>query len=40
MTRIESIWWDLGIVIWEQVQDEPLTAYPVTAYEVPPPADG
>lgn len=25
------------IVIWEQVQDDPLTAYPVTAYEVPPP---
>jgi hypothetical protein len=26
------------IVIWEEVQDDPLTAYPVTAYEVPPPA--
>lgn len=25
------------IVIWEEVQDDPLTAYPVTAYEVPPP---
>jgi hypothetical protein len=26
------------IVIWEEVQEDPLTAYPVTAYEVPPPA--
>jgi hypothetical protein len=26
------------IVIWEEVQNNPLTAYPVTAYEVPPPA--
>jgi uncharacterized DUF497 family protein len=26
------------IVIWEEVQENPLTAYPVTAYEVPPPA--
>jgi hypothetical protein len=24
------------IVIWEEVQEDPLTAYPVTAYEVPP----
>src|SRR5262249_19874089 len=27
------------IVIWEEVQEDPLTAYAVTAYEVPPPAD-
>ena len=27
------------IVIWEEVLDDPLTAFPVTAYEVPPPAD-
>ena len=26
------------IVIWEEVQDDPLTVYPVTAYEAPPPA--
>ena len=26
------------IVVWEEVQDDPLTVYPVTAYEVPPPA--
>lgn len=26
------------IVIWDEVLDDPLTAYPVTAYEVPPPA--
>ena len=26
------------IVIWEEVQEDPLTAFPVTAYEVPPPA--
>jgi len=25
------------IVIWEEVEADPLTAYPVTAYEVPPP---
>ena len=25
------------IVIWEEIQDDPLTAFPVTAYEVPPP---
>jgi len=25
------------IVIWEEVESDPLTAYPVTAYEVPPP---
>ena len=24
------------LVIWEEVNDDPLTAYPVTAYEVPP----
>lgn len=35
-------WTETGkhiIVIWEEVQDDPLTAYPVTAYEVPPPAN-
>jgi len=26
------------IVIWEEIHDDPLTAYPVTSYEVPPPA--
>lgn len=26
------------IVIWEEVQDDPLTAFPITAYEVPPQA--
>jgi hypothetical protein len=26
------------IVIWEHVDDDPRTIYPVTAYEVPPPA--
>lgn len=25
------------VVIWEHVQDDPLTIYPVTAYPVPPP---
>ena len=25
------------IVIWDEVYDDPLTIYPVTAYEVPPP---
>jgi uncharacterized DUF497 family protein len=25
------------IVVWEEVMDDPLTAFPVTAYEVPPP---
>jgi hypothetical protein len=24
------------IVVWEHVDDDPLTAYPITAYEVPP----
>jgi hypothetical protein len=24
------------IVVWEEVDSDPLTAYPVTAYEVPP----
>lgn len=23
-------------VVWEHVQDDPLTIYPITAYEVPP----
>lgn len=26
------------IVVWEEVQNDPLTAYPITAFEVPPPA--
>jgi len=26
------------IVIWEPVEDDPRTIYPVTAYEVPPPS--
>ena len=25
------------IVVWEHVHDDPLTIYPITAYEVPPP---
>jgi hypothetical protein len=25
------------IVVWERVHDDPLTIYPITAYEVPPP---
>lgn len=32
-------WTDTGrhiIVVWEEALDDPLTAYPVTAYEVPP----
>jgi hypothetical protein len=27
------------IVVWEHVHDDPLTIYPITAYEVPPPRD-
>jgi hypothetical protein len=27
------------IVVWEEVQDDPRTIYPITAYEVPPPGD-
>ena len=26
-------------VVWERVQDVPLTAYPITAYDVPEPAE-
>ena len=26
-------------VVWEHVQDDPLTIYPITAYEVPPPRE-
>jgi hypothetical protein len=25
------------IVVWEHVHDDPLTIFPITAYEVPPP---
>jgi hypothetical protein len=25
------------IVVWEHVHDDPLTIYPITAYDVPPP---
>jgi len=25
------------VVVWEQVQDDPLALYPITAYAVPPP---
>ena len=25
------------IVIWDEIDEDPLTIYPVTAYEVPPP---
>lgn len=24
------------LVVWEHIQDDPLTIYPITAYEVPP----
>lgn len=27
------------IVIWEHVEDDPRTIYPVTAYDVPPPKE-
>jgi hypothetical protein len=27
-------------VVFERVSDDPLTVYPITAYEVPPPAPG
>jgi hypothetical protein len=27
------------IVVWDRVFDDPLTIYPITAYEVPPPKD-
>ncbi len=27
------------IVVWEHVQDDPLTMYPITAYEVSPPKE-
>jgi hypothetical protein len=33
-------WTETGryiIVVWEHVQDDPLTIRPITAYEVPPP---
>jgi hypothetical protein len=33
-------WTDTGrhiIVVWEVVDDDPMTVYPVTAYEVPEP---
>jgi hypothetical protein len=39
LTRPPGCWTSTAkhiIVIWEEVQDNPLTAYPVTAYEVPP----
>jgi uncharacterized DUF497 family protein len=26
------------IVVWEEVEEDPLTVYPITAYETPPPA--
>lgn len=32
-------WTETGkhiIVVWEHVEDNPLTVYPITAYEVPP----
>jgi hypothetical protein len=25
------------IVVWEHIRDDPLTIYPITAYDVPPP---
>lgn len=36
-------WTDTGryiLVVWEHVDDDPMTIKPITAYEVPPPKKG